>query len=149
MARAAQQAARFLLFVLVFGLLSACGPNAAGGNNPYAPQAGDSALLRDEIKIDSATLNPTITPPGQVTLDFTYFPPTPCHKLRVEVGQPDAQKRINVSAYAVIEKDKACALMALATPLQASLNLGSFPHKRHYSVWLNGVKAGEFDSLPN
>ena len=138
---------RIWLFVWVFGLLSACGPKAAGsqGNNPYAPQAGDSALLRDEIKIDSATLNPTMTQPGQVTLDFAYFQPTPCHQLRVEVSKPDAQKRINVSAYAVAEKDKACALMALATPLQASLNLGSFRHG-HYSVWLNGAKAGEFDS---
>jgi len=37
--------------------------------------------------------------------------------------------------------------MALATPLRASLNLGSFPYG-HYSVWLNAVKAGEFDSKP-
>ena len=139
-----------LLFALIIVLLAACGPTATAtpvsqGNNPYAPQAGDSALLRDEIKIDSATLNPTMAQAGQITLDFAYFQPTPCHKLRVEVSQPDAQKRINVSAYAVAEKDKACALMALATPLQASLNLGSFPGG-HFSVWVNDVKAGEFDS---
>ena len=138
---------RVWLFVFVIVLLTACGPKAAQGNNPYAPQAADSALLRDDIKIDSASLNPVIAQPGQVTLDFAYFQPTPCHKLRVEVGKPNAQKRIDVSAYAVAEKDKACALMALATPLQASLNLGSFPYG-HYSVWLNDVKAGEFDSKP-
>ena len=138
---------RVWLFVFVIVLLTACGLKAAQGNNPYAPQTGDSSLLRDDIKIDSASLNPVIAQPGQVTLDFAYFQPTPCHKLRVEVGKPNAQKRIDVSAYAVAEKDKACALMALATPLRASLNLGSFPYG-HYSVWLNAVKAGEFDSKP-
>jgi hypothetical protein len=63
----------------------------------------------------------------------------------VEVSQPDAQNRINVTAYAVAEKDKACTLMALATPLQANLNLGSFL-QGHYSLWLNGDQVSEFDS---
>jgi len=136
---------RIWLFVLTFMLLSACGSKQ--GNNPYAPRPGDSALQRDELKIDSATLSPTMTQPGQVTLEFAYFQPTPCHQLRVEVSKPNAQKRIDVSAYTVIEKDKACALMALATPLQASLNLGSF-RRGHYYVWVNAVVAGEFDSRP-
>jgi hypothetical protein len=63
----------------------------------------------------------------------------------VEIAQPDSKNRIDITAYAVAEKDKPCALMALATPLQASLNLGSFP-SGHYSLWLNGVKVDEFDS---
>jgi len=50
-----------------------------------------------------------------------------------------------LKAYAVAEKDKPCTLMALATPLQASLNLGNFPHG-HYFVELNGNQIGEFDS---
>ena len=49
--------------------------------------------------------------------------------------------RINLNAYGVTEKDKACALMAPTAPLQASLN-GSFP-KGHYSVWLNANKVDE------
>jgi hypothetical protein len=61
------------------------------------------------------------------------------------VSQPDAQNRIDVNAYAVAEKNKACTLMALATPLQASLDLGSFPQGQ-YSVWLNGKQVGEFAS---
>jgi hypothetical protein len=63
----------------------------------------------------------------------------------VEISEPDADNRITLKAYAVAEKDKPCALMALATPLQASLNLGSFPNG-HYSVWLNENQIGEFDS---
>ena len=142
---------RILLFVLTIVLFSACTPastpSAPGilGDNPYAPQPGDESMMRGEVRIDSASLSVAESYPVQVMLNFAYFPPTPCFSLRVERGQPDAQKRIIVSAYAVAEKDKPCALMALATPLQANLNFGSFP-KGHYSVWLNGAKVGEFDS---
>ena len=151
---------RMCLVVLTAVLFTACSPAVtpvlpatpginspmlpvSQADNPYAPQPGDDNLMSDTITIDSSSLSLTQSPP-QVTLDFAYFKPTPCFQLRVVVSQPDAQNRINVKAYAVAEKDKACTLMALATPLKASLNLGSFP-KGHYSVWLNDVKVGEFD----
>ena len=102
-------------------------------------------MMRGDVRIASSSIKLAESQPVQVMLDFAYFPTTPCYSLRVETSQPDAQKRINVTAYGVAEKDKACTLMALATPLQASLNLGTFP-KGHYSVWLNGAKVGEFDS---
>ena len=139
-----------VIFVLVFVLLTACGPKATEtptfqGNNPYTPQPGDSALMRGDVKIDSSSLSLAKSQPPQVMLNFAYFQPTPCYQLRVEVSAPDSQNRIDVSAYAVAEKDKPCSLMALATPLQASLNLGGFPGG-HYSLWLNGTQVGEFDS---
>src|SRR5258706_6118121 len=139
-----------LFFTLALVLLAACGPKVAAtpvfqGNNPYAPQAGDSAMMRNDIKVDSATLSLAKSQPPQVTLNFAYFQPTPCNQLRVEIAQPDSKNRIDITAYAVAEKDQPCALMALATPLQASLNLGSFP-SGHYSLWLNDVKVDEFDS---
>jgi hypothetical protein len=101
--------------------------------------------MRGEVQIDSASLTLTKSQPPQAALTLAYFQPTPCNNLRVEVSRPDARSRISVHAYAVAEKDKPCSLMALRTPLQASLNLGSFP-TGHYSVWLNGVQVGEFDS---
>jgi hypothetical protein len=139
---------RISLFVLAALLFTACSPNttpmppASTGNNPYAPQSGDSAMLRGDVRIDSSSL---ALAQSQVTVNFAYFQPTPCFQLRVEVSQPDTQNRINLNAYAVTEKDKACALMALSTPLHASLNLASYP-KGHYSVWLNDSKVDEFDS---
>ena len=142
---------RISLFMLAALLVAACSPNLTAippgftGNNPYAPQPGDGNMVRGDIRIDSGSLALTQSLPPQVTVDFAYFPPTPCHQLRVEVSQPDAQNRINLNAYGVTEKDKACALMAPTTPLQASLSIGSFP-KGHYSVWLNGNKVDEFDS---
>ena len=142
---------RILLTALSAILFTACTstatatPPAPSGNNPYAVQPGDGSMVRGDVNIASSSIKLAESQPVQVMLDFGYFPPTPCYSLRVETSQPDAQKRININAYGVAEKDKACTLMALATPLQANLNLGTFP-KGHYSVWLNGTKVGEFDS---
>jgi hypothetical protein len=145
-----------LLLVVILSAACSAAPTASAAqpatatpvfqiDNPYAPQGADSDMVRGDVTIDSSSLSLAESNPPQVMLDFSYFQPTPCYSLRVEVNPPDSQNRIDLSAYAVAEKDKACALMALATPLQASLNLGSFP-KGHYSVWLNGSQVGEFDS---
>jgi hypothetical protein len=145
---------RILMFLLTALIFSACAPDPAStftpilpashGSNPYAPQPGDASMLRGDLRIDSASLSVAESQPVQVTLNLAYFPPTPCFQLRTEVNPPDAQNHINISAYAVAENGKACTLMALATPLKASLALGSFP-KGHYEVWLNGSKVGAFD----
>jgi hypothetical protein len=139
-----------ILFALAMMLITACGPQAAEtpvfqGNNPYTPQAGDSNLMTGDLTIDSSSVFLAKSQPPQVMVNFAYFQPTPCYQLRVEISGPDSNKHINLKAYAVAEKDKPCALMALSTPLQASLNLGSFP-SGHYFVTLNGNQIGEFDS---
>ena len=141
---------RIMLFAVAVLLIAACGPKSAEtpvfqGNNPYAPQAGDINLMAGDLTIDSSSVFLAKSQPPQVMVNFAYFQPTPCYQLRVEISAPDANKHINLKAYAVAEKDKPCALMALATPLQASLNLGSFP-RGHYFVVLNGNQIGEFDS---
>ena len=141
---------RISLFVISSLLFAACTPKAtpippgSPGNNPYAPQAGDGSLMRSDIRVAISSLSLAKSQPPQVTVYFGYFQPTPCYQLRVEVSHPDSQNRIDLNAYAVAEKDKPCTLMALATPLQASLDLGSFS-QGHYSVWLNGSKVDEFD----
>jgi len=141
---------RIVSFVLAVLLLAACAPQATAtavfqGDNPYAPQTGDSDLMVGDITIDSASVALAESQPPQVMVNFAYFQPTPCYQLRVEVSEPNDQNQINLKGYAVAEKDKPCTLMALATPLQASLNLGSFS-KGHYAVLLNGSQIGEFDT---
>ena len=140
---------RILLFLFVLGLLSACGagvtPSALHVDNPYAPQPGDSDLMVGDITVDSASVILAESQPPQVMVNFAYFQPTPCYQLRVEVSGPEAQNQISLKAYALAEKEKPCTLMALATPLQASLNLGSLP-KGHYTVVLNGKQIGGFDA---
>jgi hypothetical protein len=101
--------------------------------------------MAGEIKIDSSSVFLAESQPPQVMVNFAYFQPTPCYQLRVEPNGPDEQNQIHLKAYAVAEKDKPCALMPLATPLQANLNLGSLP-KGHFTVFLNGDQIGEFDA---
>ena len=141
---------RSILFTFAIVILTACGPKATETpvlqvDNLYAPQAGDSELMAGDIIIDSSSVFLAESQPPQVMVNFAYFQPTPCYQLRVEISGPDADNHINLKAYAVAEKDKPCALMALATPLQASLNLGSLP-SGHYIVVLNDNQIGEFDS---
>jgi hypothetical protein len=143
-----------LLSMLLIVVLSACGSSAQAQahatpftlkfDNPYATQPGDKDLMVGDIKVDSASVSLAESQPPQVMVQINYFQPTPCYKLRVEPSGPDAQNQINLKAYAVAEKDKPCTLMALATPLQASLNLGSLP-KGHYTILLNGNQIGEID----
>ncbi len=143
-----------LLSMLLIVVLSACGSSAQAQaqatpftlkfDNPYATQPGDKDLMVGDIKVDSASVSLAESQPPQVMVQINYFQPTPCYKLRIEPSGPDAQNQISLKAYAVAEKDKACTLMALATPLQASLNLGSLP-KGHYTILLNGQKIGEVD----
>jgi len=140
---------RILLTALSVAVLAGCTSTATSlppaQSNPYGPQPGDTNMMRGGIRVDAASIRLAESNPPQLFLDLAYFQPTPCYKLRVVTQPPDAQNRITLDAYAVAEKDKPCALMALSTPLHANLDLGSFP-KGHYSVWLNGSKVGEFDS---
>jgi len=118
-------------------------PPAAQGINPYAPQPGDEALVRGDVIIDGASLTRMDLTPPQMLLNFSYIPPTPCHQLRVEVAPPNAENRIDITAYG-LATDQPCGQEAIATSLPASLDLGTFP-AGHYSVWLNGTMVGEFD----
>lgn len=141
---------RIVSMALIVLLLAACASQATEApalqfDNPYAPQPGDSDLMTGDITIDSASVLSAESQPPQLMVNFAYFPPTPCYQLRLEASGPDAQNQIRLKAYGVAEKDKPCALMPLATPLQANLNLGSLP-KGHYTVLLNGNQIGEFDS---
>jgi hypothetical protein len=153
---------RNLFLILMSILVTACGaqPTAAlpqvlpatqapqpqvttQGNNPYAPQAGDEALARGDVIIEAASLNRMELTPPSMLLNFSYFPPTPCHQLRVQVAPPNPEQRIDVTAYGLTD-NQPCNLAAIATSLPASVDLGSFP-AGHYSVWLNGAMVGEFD----
>lgn len=141
---------RSILLILIIAFLTACGPQATEatvfeGNNPYAPQTNDSGLEAADISVESASVFMAKSQPPQLLVNFQYFPPTVCHELRVEVSRPDDQNQIHLKAYAVAEKDQACILIAPAEPLQANLNLGSFPSGQ-YTVVLNGNQIGEFDS---
>jgi hypothetical protein len=79
----------------------------------------------------------------QISISLSGDLPTPCHQLRVQVNEPDENNKIDVDAYSVVDPDMIC--IQVLEPFQASIDLGTFP-SGHYSVWVNGELAGEFDS---
>ncbi len=120
-----------LSFVLLTLLLAVCGPKPTPFtlhfDNPYAPQPGDSNLMTGDIKIDSSSVSLTESQPPQVMVNFAYFPPTPCYKLRVEVSGPNQQNQISLKAYGVAEKDKPCTLRRWQHPCQPASTWAAFP----------------------
>jgi len=111
--------------------------------NPYAPLPADSSLTRGEVFIEEKGLLVRESYPPQISLSMSGNLPTPCHELRVQVSEPDEKNNIQVEAYSVTDPNMMCT--QVLKPFQASIDLGTFP-SGHYSVYVNGELAGEFDS---
>ena len=138
-----------LLLLLLF---SACAPVETSATptpefppppQPYVPQPGDDLMARGEFYLDNASLLIMESYPLQINLQVTGNLPTPCHHLRVTVAPPDQDGRINVEVFSVADPNALCA--QVLEPVDTSIPLGSFP-PGHYSVWVNGQLAGEFDA---
>ena len=118
-------------------------PSQEPVKNPYAPKPVDSKLARGEVFIQEQGLLIRESYPPQISLSLSGDLSTPCHQLRMQVDEPDENNKINVEAYSVVDPEMIC--IQVLEPFQASIDLGSFP-SGHYSVWVNGELAGEFDS---
>ena len=116
---------------------------AAPGQPSYLPQPSDSSLVRAEAFLASSDLLTLESSPLQFSLTLKGSLPTPCHQLRVDVGQPDAQNKVNVDVYAVAKPDRVCA--QVLQPFEVNVPLGSFA-AGHYFLLVNGTQAAEFDS---
>jgi hypothetical protein len=144
---------RLFFLGILFAILTACAPVKMPSSDPAAvlignpnpPQPGDGSLVRDTVQIVKTEVSNLNKLPQQITLKISFFLPTPCHQYRITMDQPSADKRINIQVYSLMKKDQPCTLMALNTPTEASLNLASLP-SGHYTVWVNGEKAVEFDA---
>ena len=142
-----------ILIILIGILLVACTsplgglpvPTPVSGNNPFDPQPGDGRLARGDVEIVSTSILAVELFPPRFSLSLAYRLITPCHQLRVIVSQPDGHHRIHLEIFSIAPGDKPCSLMALRTPQQANISLGSFP-TGDYTVWVNGHQVGEFKS---
>jgi hypothetical protein len=154
-----------ITFLLVIAVaLSACGPAATGsrdgspdGDNPvssdqdtpvpsdlpYAVKAGDANLSRGNVFIDSTDLVIRESYPPQIALVLAGGLPTPCHQLRVVVSPPDLGNRIDVEVYSVV--DPAAICIQVIEAFSQTVEMGTYA-SGHYTVFVNGELAGEFDS---
>jgi hypothetical protein len=155
---------RLLIFVLMTLLAVSCAPqieptpgpdrpvtsppgNSVSTNepvtNPFAPQPGDESLSRGTVFLNEASLIIRESFPPQISLTLAGDLPTPCNQLRVEVSPADPENKIVVDVYSVVNPDEVC--IQVIEPFEESIDLGTFP-TGHYTVWVNGEMAGEFDS---
>ena len=111
--------------------------------NPFAPQPGDADLTRGNVYINEASLIIRESFPPQVSLTLAGDLPTPCNQLRAEISAPDPENKIRVDVYSVIDPNRIC--VQVLEPFEESIDLGTFP-TGHYTVWVNGEMAGEFDT---
>lgn len=100
-------------------------------------------LIRGNAYLDSAELLTLESSPLQFTLVLKGNLPTQCNQLQVDVNPPDAENKINVDVYSLINPDMMCA-QALK-PFEENIPLGSFP-AGHYTLWVNGELVAEFDA---
>ncbi len=149
---------RLLPILLTLALLAACAPTqTALPDSPISsddpipplkfddtiPRPADSSLLRENAYIESTDLLTMESYPLQFMLTVKGELPTPCNQLRVEVRPPDADNKILVDVYSLVEPDIMCA--EVIQPFSQNIPLGSFP-SGHYTLWVNGEKVAEFDA---
>jgi hypothetical protein len=99
-------------------------------------------MVRGSVVIEKSELLVMESYPPQIFLSLKGTLPTPCHFLRATIGQPDAEKRIRVEVYALVEPDVIC--IQIVQPFEVSLPLGSFS-EGPYTVLVNDQKVGEIN----
>src|SRR4030095_5459758 len=118
-------------------------PSEEPADMSYAPQPNDVNLSREGIFIEEMGLVIRESYPPQISLNMSGNLPTPCHALRAIVNEPDAENKINVEVYTVVDPNTMCT--QVLKPFTQNIDLGTFP-SGHYTVWVNGESAGAFDS---
>ena len=111
--------------------------------NALEPKPGDENLTRGNVFIQEFGLMIRESFPPQVSLAFSGELPTPCHQLRAVVSAPDEENKIIADVYSVVDPNMICT--QVLKPFEANMDLGTFP-TGHYTVWINGEMAGEFDT---
>jgi len=138
------------LFMLLF---SACAPSPDEPissdaptplqPNEYAPHPEDNILSRGEVFLDSKGLATLESYPPQFLLQLKGNLPTPCHKLRIAASPPDANNKVNVEVYSVVNPGEIC--IQVLAPFEVNYPLGSYPTGK-YTLWVNGEMIAEFQS---
>lgn len=117
------------------------GDAANAAVDAYAPQAGDAALTRGPAFVDEQTLVVRESAPPQYSLELVGSLPSPCHQLRVAVGQPQADGTLKIEVYTVVDPNQMCA--QVLKDFKASVPLSPPPAGQTYTVLVNDAPAGE------
>ncbi len=105
------------------------------------PAVEQPNLVEGEVFIRSTELLVMESYPLQVALIVKGELPTPCHRLKAEVKDPDELNRIQVSLVSLVDPTEICIQMLQA--FEERISLGSYPDGS-YTVYLNGKEVGKF-----
>lgn len=109
----------------------------------YSPSPADGALTQGEVFLESKSLATLESYPLQFMLQLKGELPTPCHQLRIAISPPDADNKVNVEVYSVVNPAEIC--IQVLAPFEIAYPLGSFP-PGEYSLWVNGEMVAEFQA---
>ena len=104
------------------------------------PAPGKDSGNRGNVYPDGYDVVDSNSEPGQKALQVTGTLPTPCHHIRFDVSEPDAENRIEIDLYSVSNPEQICA--QVLAPFEIDIPLGALP-VGDYSIWVNGNLAGE------
>jgi hypothetical protein len=145
----------FTLLALLLTLSACAGSMEEPANNdepvssespsipPTEPLLSLDSFERGPVYLDSADLLRMESFPVQFMLSLTGNLPTPCHQLQVVASPPDADNRVMVEVYSVVDPGVMCA--QVLAPFEVNHPLGSFPEGK-YTLWVNGEMVVEFES---
>jgi hypothetical protein len=122
---------RFVFLVILGLLITACTPK------PTPEPVGA------EVYISGSELLVAESYPVQVRLHIVGDLPTPCHTFAAEVSGPDANSRIDVTAYSISDPLAICIQVLEPFNVNVAIPMTGAADGT-YSVWLNGEFAGEF-----
>jgi hypothetical protein len=111
--------------------------------NQYLPQPSDLNLTREDAYVTSSDLLTMESMPLQFSLNIKGNLPNPCHRLRISPNPPDAENRINVEVYSLLDPAQICVQTTKA--YDVNFPLGSYP-SGHYILLVNGNQVAEFDA---
>jgi hypothetical protein len=111
--------------------------------NQYLPQPSDLNLKREDAYVDSSQLLIMESMPLQFSINLKGNLPNPCYRLRISPAQPDAENKINVEVYSLVDPELIC--VQTTKPYDVNFPLGSYP-TGHYFLLVNGVQIAEFDA---
>jgi hypothetical protein len=119
-------------------------PDSSGAYpSPLDPLPGEASMEQGQVFVEYAQLLVMESFPPQYLLQIRGSLPTPCHYLRANLPEPDAQNLIDIEMYSLVDPNVTCT--QVLEPFQTNLNLGSFP-QGSYSVLLNGEQVAEIEA---
>ena len=102
-------------------------------------QPGDQALQTGKVFLDGARVLLVDAPDAPISVLVEGNLPSPCHQLRADVSEQDAQGRILVDVYSVIDPNQMCAQVLQPFTVRVPLPVQD---PSQMTVLLNGKEVG-------